>query len=359
MKTIKIMDTDSTIAIVGGSNSVMKGSYAWQLVESHGAKNFSIGATYSMHGLMNIIKDDIIRNYDTIVFDYSLNDIIFMYRNSNDLNRIENTLTYIIKRCHQYNTKLIFIYNYHITNLNRFKNSEVFKLYRNIAEKYNIFSIDILEQLPNKEDNKNIKQEFFLDDRHLNEAGMQILYSVIVKYFPNFTVPQYLDHDSEIKFDKIRLHELGNFLPSETFSNQLLTRQFYSITNNLCIEFDKPTKILSIEFLSNKDSKYIEIKNSQNKLHKYLAFAKKHTQKTGKWVCSLILFHRQKLAESKFFEIKNISLNDVDLKIYDFLHTEKPEHSEILNASCAQITPANLTSILISNDANIISITDS
>ena len=37
---------------------------------------------------MNIIKDDIIRNYDTIIFDYSLNDIMFMYRNRNDLNRI-------------------------------------------------------------------------------------------------------------------------------------------------------------------------------------------------------------------------------------------------------------------------------
>jgi len=91
------MGTDSKIAIVGGSNSIISGSYAWQLVEHHGAENFSIGATYSMHGLMNIIKNDIIRNYDTIIFDYSLNDIMFMYRNRNDLNRIKNTLTYIIK----------------------------------------------------------------------------------------------------------------------------------------------------------------------------------------------------------------------------------------------------------------------
>jgi len=251
---------------------------------------------------------------------------------------------------------LIFIYNYHITNVNRFKNSEVFKIYRNIAKKYNIFSIDLLECLSNKEGYKNIKQEFFRDDMHLNEAGMQILYSEIIKYFFNATIPQCLGNDSEIKFDKIRLHELRNFLPTETFSTQLLTRQFYSITNNLCIEFDKPTEILSIEFLSNKDSKYVEIKNHQNKLHKYLAYAKKYTKRTRKWVCSLILFHRQKLGKSKFFEIKNISLNDVDFKMYDFLHNEGDERRQLLNTSCSQITPANLTSILISNDANIINI---
>lgn len=353
------MSVYSKIAIVGGSNSVMKGSYAWQLVDHHGAENFSIGGTYGIHGLMNIIKHDIFHKYNTIIFEYSLNDIIYYDRfKRNDLNRIENTLTYIIKRCHQHNTKLIFIYNYRITDVNGFKNNEVFKLYRNIAKKYNIFSIDVLEQLLNKGDYESIKREFFLDNIHLNEAGMQILYNVIIKYFPNFTVPQYLGNDSEIKFDQIKLHELGDFLPCETFSNQLLSRQFYGITNNLCIEFDKPTEILSIEFLSNKDSKYIEIKNSQSKLHKYLAYSKQYTRRTGKWVCSLILFHRQKLGESKFFKIKNISLNDVDLKIYDFLHFEPPERREILNTSCFQVTSANLTSILISNDANIISIKD-
>ena len=81
------MGTDSKIAIVGGSNSVMSGSYAWQLVEHHGAENFSIGATYSMHGLMNIIKDDKPKKLINILCSIKNLDLKFSIKDKKRINK--------------------------------------------------------------------------------------------------------------------------------------------------------------------------------------------------------------------------------------------------------------------------------
>ena len=69
------------IASIGGSNSIIKGSYNHILkeVENISINNKGIGGTNSLHGMINIIKYELIENYDYLYFYLKENCLILPY----------------------------------------------------------------------------------------------------------------------------------------------------------------------------------------------------------------------------------------------------------------------------------------
>ena len=101
------------IANIGGSNSVLKHSYTNKLKQNnYNFKNYGVGATNSIYGIIQLIKNDLINKYDLIIYEYFINDNNHFFQNINNIDRVEKTLKEITNMCIRSNTKLLFIYIY-------------------------------------------------------------------------------------------------------------------------------------------------------------------------------------------------------------------------------------------------------
>ena len=101
-----------SIANIGGSNSVLKHSYTNKLKQNdYNIKNYGIGATNSIYGLIQLIKHDIINKYDLIIYEYFVNDNNhYSEHDMNNVDRVRKTLIEITNMCISSKTKLLFIY---------------------------------------------------------------------------------------------------------------------------------------------------------------------------------------------------------------------------------------------------------
>jgi len=146
------------IANVGGSNSVLKASYTNIIPSKYGIaiNNKGIGATNSIYALINIIKYDLIKQNDLLIFEYFVNDNNHYFQGINNVKRICKTLAEIVNMCIKWKTKLLFvlIYNKNHQLENKYETSPVYQLYKNIIEKYRIPSIDMYDVLYSKFNDK-------------------------------------------------------------------------------------------------------------------------------------------------------------------------------------------------------------
>ena len=76
--------------------------------------------------------EDILNNYDLIIYEYFVNDNNYYLRNINNVDRVKKTLIEITNMCIQSNTKLLFIFIYRKNDKieGKYNNSEMFSLYK-------------------------------------------------------------------------------------------------------------------------------------------------------------------------------------------------------------------------------------
>lgn len=337
------------IAIVGGSNSVQEHSYAWQLVKNHDASNFSIGATPSLHGLVSILTKNIIEDYDLVIFEYCLNDVLYAHSGRNRVNHVRNTLQYIIKKCSRHNTKLIFIICYDIKNFDSYINNVYFQLWKKIAENHQVLTIDTLDMLAEQCGMDSIDTFFKHDRYHLNEAGMQLLYNKVINTLKDATVPPRNNDATPWQFNLLKLKDHAS---TSVYQNSLLSRDVYKIENKLTIVFDKPTSILAIEYLFDKNTRYASICNEHGEVHKCLRYAYGFIKRTGKTICGLIRFNETNLRPGKQWTIQSISAGDVNPVLLDVTY-KKGDERALIQKCDNMISPIQITSMLVPIDSRI------
>jgi len=339
-----------SIANIGGSNSVLNHSYTNKLKQNdYNIKNYGIGATNSIYGLIQLIKHDIINKYDLIIYEYFVNDNNHFFQNINDVDRVEKTLIEITNMCIISNTKLLFIYIYNKDDkiTNRYLNSPMYSLYKNFSKNYNITTIDTFELLHSKFQEKWVN--YYQDRTHLSDKGMNVLYTEIKDKLKITTVPRVISDNNYNGFNLLKLIPISKYYNTVNYTNSLINIDYFEILDEIKIKFNKKTTILAMEYLCDIDSGYIQLSNSKNTIQKNLLKNENFVLKKKKKMASLITMNKKVLEDDNYLVIKNIKYIEIDNNIYD---KERITYENKTNKT----TSLKIISILVTNNANIINI---
>lgn len=339
------------IANIGGSNSVLTHSYTNKLLQNnYNLMNYGIGSTNSIYALIQIIKYNIVNKYDLIIYEYFVNDNNHFFQDINNIDRVEKTLKEITNMCARSNTKLLFIYIYNKNDKinNKYLNSPMYSLYKNFSKKYNITTIDMFELLHSKFEEKWVN--YYQDQTHLSDEGMNVLYTEIKDKLKITTVPRVISDNNYKGFNLLNLIPISKYLNTVNYTNSLINIDYFEILDELKIEFNKKTSILAIEYICDVDSGYIQLSNNKNKVQKNLLKNEDFVLKKNKMMASLVTLNQKLLEEDKYLVIKNIKYTEIDENIYD--KERVTFENKIIKASTCKII-----SILVTNNASIINIT--
>ena len=216
------------IAIIGGSNTILKYSYTHKLKQDgYNITNYGIGATNSIYGIIQIIKNDIMNKYDLIIYEYFVNDNNHFLLNINNVCRVEKTLNKITNMCAWSNTKLLFIYIYnkkHQIN-NKYSSSPMYLLYKTFSKNHDITTINVYELLHSKYSKKWI--DYYKDDSHLSDEGMNVLNTEIKEQLKIATVPRIISDHNEFNF--LNLIQIGKYFNTVNYTNSLININYLEI----------------------------------------------------------------------------------------------------------------------------------
>lgn len=338
------------IANIGGSNSVLKHSYTNKLKQNdYNIKNYGRGATNSIYGLIQLIKNDIINQFDLIIYEYFVNDNNHFFKYINNIDRVEKTLIEIINMCIRSNTKLLFIYIYNKNDKinNKYLNSPMYSLYKNFSKKYNITTIDMFELLHSKFEEKWVN--YYQDETHLSNEGMNFLYTEIKDKLKITTVPRVISDNNYNGFNLLKLIPISKYFNTVNYTNSLINIDYFEILDEIKIKFNKKTTILALEYLCDIDSGYIQLSNNKNTIQKNLLKNENFVLKEKKKMASLITMNKKVLEDDNYLVIKNIKYIEIDNNIYD---KERITYENKTNKT----TSLKIISILVTNNANIINI---
>ena len=332
-------ESQEKIAILGGSNGLLKWSYVLDLKESNlNVSNFSVGATNSTFGLVNGIKHKVWENYDTLIFEYHVNDNLMFHEKVQTMDQIKKTLTLINNYCAKYKVKLIFV----LIHTRHRCNKKMSKVYHSIAEKGDVLVIDMINEK---------KKECYSDQTHLNPSTMKVLSKRIQENISLAKVPKHIKGFNSLKLDSYSLNEFKDHVDTEHFETSIVSVDYFNLEKEIEIEFDKQTQILVIEYLSEWNSKAIEIQNTKNKIQKCLLVNYNLVKVKKRTILSLLTFCKPfNFQLSKKYKIRNISKNQIDESVLGKEYN-KP-HTDLDN----NMGNAKIVSMLVTRGAKIINI---
>lgn len=301
------------VSVVGGSNCVI-GRYLEKSFqkENFNFKNYSIGSTSSIYGLLNILKHNIIKDSDVLIFEYHLNDTNWGWAGWNNVEKVKSTLEYIILSCFKNKTKLIFLLFYRKSLLKNFiyKHSPIHEVYIDYIKKYNIPFIDVRDYLP--EDTNG----FYRDENHLSLKSHEIIARKIKNILPKLNFLENIDELIKTKFKPKTLKAEDLFGSCLKFKNNLIESDYFEISDYNEIILPESSKILAIEFLCDQKSGLIEISNGFEKIQKRTKRVAKFIR-DGKTISSILIFESKILQASNFYSFKIISADQLDKEILD------------------------------------------
>lgn len=340
------------ITIVGGSNGVLKHSYAVKLKnQGYNVNNKAIGATNSIYSLVQLHKTNILDSTDVLIYEYFVNDNNHYFAGVNNVERVRKTLIDIVNLCHTTKTRLMFIFIYnksHVTK-NKYDASEMYKMYKQFVASYDIFHIDVLELLSK---NPGSLGKYHESNSHLSSHGMDILTNEIIKNLQNVHHPVIIDSNSYIGFNGITIAKISDHLNSELFTNSLVKVEYIQLTpkDELIITFDSPTTILALEFLCDNNSGYIQLDNGEQIIQKFTLKNDPFVTVKNKKMLSIITFNDKIFQHSNTLKISVIKHHKINKSLYDKERFSGDRNDTNIN------TTFKLSSLLITDNASISSI---
>ena len=223
----------------------------------------------------------------------------------------------------------------------------MYSLYKKFSKKYNITTIDVYELLYSKYNENWV--EYYQDQTHLSDKGMDVLYTEIIEKLKITTVPRIISGNNYDGFNLLKIIPISKYFNTVNHSNSLINVNYLLILDKIKIKFNKKTSILAIEYLCDIDSGYIQLSNSKNKIQKNLLKNENFVLKKKKKIASLITMNQKLLEDDNYLVIKNIKYIEIDKNIYD---KERTTYENKTNKT----TSFKIISILVTNNANIINI---
>lgn len=335
------------VSTIGGSNSIYRPSYTCLLKKTENItfNNYAIGGTNSVHGLIQIIKHNILAKTDLLIYEYFVNDNNHYSFGVNNVERVKKTLVGLVNMCARSNTKLLFIYIYAYgpgkISYKTYDTSRMYSLYKEFEKTYNITTIDVYDLLYSKF--KDDWGNYYKDDTHLSPEGMKILYDEIIEKMNYSTVPKQIVGLQS--YGGLNICLINPYLKTKNLSNSLISVDYYTILDEIKIKFDKKTTIIAIEYICDIESGYITINNSKMRIQKNTLRNDNFILCRKKMMVSSITFNNIQIEKDNFVIIKNISLADVDERLYDPERNEKKREKSDTNFK--------IISLLVTDNASI------
>jgi len=364
------------IAIVGGSNSVLKESYANTLSAAVQIDNKAIGMTNSMYALLQMEKYKLLQHNDILIHEYFVNDNNHFFQGINSPERTKKILLTLIQQCMRNQKKLllIMIYNRADKIAGKYSQSPIFTIYTDFIKQYMIPFIDMYHVLYTKVANQ--WPLYYKDDTHLSVAGMALLKDEVLKKLrtlpyltpsielttaiyerlsvvslvspkpilatPTLATPTPILATPTLATPTLATHTLAKHI-IKTLTNSLVTISYIVITDTITLTFDKPTEILAMEYVCDQRSGYIEIKGN--------SIIQKNTLKTDKLVLTdnkpivaCITFNVKQFEPATTYTITMIQPKDLHPSYYD---RERNTYETLHDRQ----TNFKLASLLVTNNA--------
>jgi hypothetical protein len=223
----------------------------------------------------------------------------------------------------------------------------MYSLYKNFSKNYNITTIDVFELLHSKFKEKWVN--YYENPSHLSAKGMDILYTEIIDKLKITEVPKVLSNNNYNGFNLLKLIPISTYFDTVNYTNSLINVDYCEIFDEIKIKFNKITTILSIEYICDTDSGYIQLSNSKNTIQKNSLKKDNFVLQRKKMMGAIITMNNKLLEKDDCLVIKNIKHTEIDKKIYD---RERITHENRTNRN----TSFKIISILVSDNANIIDI---
>lgn len=354
------------IAIVGGSNSVLKESYVNLLHVAHTTKplhitNKAIGMTNSLYSLLQIQKYDLLQTNDSLIHEYFVNDNNHYFQGLNSPERVKKNLLTLIHACIETKKKLliIMIYNRADQLAGKYSQSPIFTIYTDLIKQYNIPFIDMFNVLYRKALGKWV--QYYRDDTHLNLGGMVILKDEILKKLPTLgpltlgpltlgtqTLPDIYDQLRVVQLVDTASNMFQNKYSIKTLQNSLVNIQYLVVTDSITLNFDKPTELLAVEYVCDQRSGYIDISanNTRNCIQKNTLKAEKLVLLENKPMVAVITFNTHTFPPATTYTISMIQAKDLHPSHYD---REKNTYDTLK----LRMTNFKIASLLVTNGATL------
>ena len=351
------------IGIIGGSNSAWKKGYVHYLRENSKViiSNYAIGGVNNVYGLVQLVKHSICEKNDLLIYEYMVNDINRHHLFKNDVERTKKSLVEIINICAKTNTKLMLIYLYpkNMILSGEIETCPMCMLYKKFASEYELTVLDVSKLLQDAFGKEWLN--YYEDNLHPNEAGRKALANSVLNILKDTTIPNFIEN--EIGFEKPKIIQIKDYLPSKNYKNSLVNTNYVEIFNELKIEFKQKSTLILIEYADSGNSGFIEIGNNNKKVYKSAIIrdrnpnSEKFEKLYGKTIVSNLSLNQHCIEDENILTIKNIPYSMVNPKFYD-TDKEKWEWKENqLLHSMRGKTQFNLISLFLSNDAEISNIT--
>lgn len=203
--TIPIIPSMKKVAIIGTSNSILKGGWVEGLSEFYPViSNFSLGASPSLYAHYVLEKYNILQKYDILIIDFSLNDTFFIQYDTISPNFLLKSFESLLLVLSRQNKCMPVLLNFINKTMYREKIYSTYELYNKMASAYGIphFPIGDLiarARLPVSHPN------FFLDDWHISRPVSNYIGKMLGESIKNCELiwgrqKKYQSIENEIKF---------------------------------------------------------------------------------------------------------------------------------------------------------------
>ncbi len=279
------------IAIVGGSNSVMRSGYtkylqkyiAGETGENVEFSNFSLGGVTSLCGVIQNYRYNIAKNYDIIFFEYCVNDRSAVIAGKYSVRKAGMALEGLIRQSKSMNPNCVIIILIFGTNLPIYYNNccQISATYESIARRYDIPVINITEILLETKGIKFVKSLYKKDDsfHYARPKGTKIIGKLIAKQMManNWLIPKfqqinkyyrmYAGHLQNLKFSSDFDSQLNqNNIKKSTFKNSLFEEEIYTIKADASLNFQFKGRLLGIMLKSDWYDGLFKIKLKEQEL---------------------------------------------------------------------------------------------
>ena len=279
------------VAIVGGSNSVMRSGYTQYLPEyitENTSKEvqlsyFALGGVTSVFGAIQNSRHSIAKSHDIIFFEYCVNDRSALIHGKYTYKMAGMSLEGFIRQAKSMNPNCIIIILIFGTNLPYYYNNscKISAMYENIARRYEIPVINITEILLAKNGIKFIKKLYKENDaaHYSRPYGAIIVAKLIAEQIRtsnlfslqpkgiNKYYRMYPDNLQNLKFfSDFSSIENQNNLEKSTFKNRIFEEEIYTLKAGSFLNLNFKGKLVGIMLKSDWYDGLFKIKLGEEEL---------------------------------------------------------------------------------------------
>jgi len=337
------------VAIVGGSNSVMRDGYTKYLQEYISSETddsleldyFAMGGVTSLFGAIQNCRHDIAKNHDVIFFEYCVNDRAAFTRGKYTPRMAGMALEGFIRQAKSANPQCIIIIVIFGTNLPSFYNNCCFisAVYESIARRYEIPVINLTEILLQRRGFKFIKRLYGKSDtvhferpRGTKIVGEAIAEQVVARQLFQ-TQPKQLDRSprmyagnlQDLKFfSDFSALSKANEIKTEVFKNHFFEEEIHTIRNESSINLKLKGRLLGIMIKSDWYDGLVKIRHGNQEI--ITSSFSTWIIKEGKSNINLLGLPYQKFSKCNAFRDLSISLCQEDRQGYELdMRKKEPE----------------------------------